>query len=135
MAQTQPTGEQIRFRSSKTGEHILDTYMENVEQGTRSLPDMIADLFDSSGVFRSSNFEFRFDPTTDKIQVRVGQFANASTGYQDITTFFNITGTFSTSTTYQNFDVVTDSIKDVYIVHGLTSGQSFSSESIFTSVS
>jgi hypothetical protein len=135
MAQTQPTGEQIRFRSSKTGEHILDTYMENVEQGTRSLPDMIADLFDSSGVFRSSNFEFRFDPATDKIQVRVGQFANASTGYQDITTFFNVTGTFSTSTTYQNFDVVTDSIKDVYIVHGLTSGQTFSSESNFTSSS
>jgi hypothetical protein len=109
--------------------------MENVEQGTRSLPDMIADLFDSSGVFRSSNFEFRFDPATDKIQVRVGQFANASTGYQDITTFFNVTGTFSTSTTYQNFDVVTDSIKDVYIVHGLTSGQTFSSESNFTSSS
>ncbi len=135
MAQTQPTGEQIRFRSSKTGEHILDTYMENVEQGTRTLPDMIADLFDSSGVFRSTNFEFRFDPSTDKIQVRVGQFANASTGYQDITTFFNVTGTFSTSTTYQNFDVVTDSIKDVYIVHGLTSGQTFSSESNFTSSS
>jgi hypothetical protein len=96
---------------------------------------MIADLFDSSGVFRSSNFEFRFDPATDKIQVRVGQFANASTGYQDITTFFNVTGTFSTSTTYQNFDVVTDSIKDVYIVHGLTSGQTFSSESNFTSSS
>ena len=135
MAQTQPTGEQIRFRSSKTGEHILDTYMENTEKGTRTLPDMIDDLFDGSGVFRSTNFEFRFDPATDKIQVRVGQFANATAGYQDITTFFNITGTFSTSTTYQNFDVVTDSIKDVYIVHGLTSGQTFSSESNFTSSS
>jgi len=135
MAQTQPTGEQIRFRSSKTGEHILDTYMENTEKGTRSLPDMIDDLFDGSGVFRSTNFEFRFDPATDKIQVRIGQFANASTGYVDITTFFNITGAFSTSTTYQNFDVVTDSVKDVYIVHGLTSGQTFSSESNFTSSS
>lgn len=135
MAKTQPTGEQIRFRSANTGEHVLDTYLESAEIGGRNLTDLLDDLFDPSnnGTFRASNFEFRFDPATDKLQFRVGQFASATAGFTDLTTFFSIEGTFSTSTTYNNFDVVTLSNKDVYIVHGLSSGTTFSSESNFIS--
>ena len=135
MAETKPTGEQIRFRSANTGDHVLDTYLESAEIGGRNLTDLLDDLFDpsNSGAFRSSNFEFRFDESTDKIQFRVGQFANSTSGWSDLTTFFSIEGTFSTSTTYNNFDVVTTANKDVYIVHGLSSGTTFSSESNFTS--
>lgn len=135
MAETQPTGEQIRFRSANTGDHVLDTYLESAEIGGRSLTDLLDDLFDpsNSGTFRASNFEFRFDPSTDKLQFRVGQFASSTAGFTDLTTFFSIEGTFSTSTTYNNFDVVTLANKDVYIVHGLSSGTTFSSESNFTS--
>ena len=75
MGITRPTGEQLRFISAATGEHILDTYMENSEKGTRTLPDLLDDLFDSSGVFRAANFEFRFDASTDKIQFRAGNFS------------------------------------------------------------
>jgi hypothetical protein len=83
MAETRPTGEQLRFVSSKTGPHILDDYLEAVEQGTKTLPDMIAELFDTSGTFRVDNFEFREDPANaGTLQVRVGQFINASTGWQ-----------------------------------------------------
>ena len=83
MAETRPTGEQLRFVSSKTGPHVLDDYLEAVEQGTRTLPDMIADLFDTSGVFRVDMFEFREDPANaGTLQSRVGQFVNASTGWQ-----------------------------------------------------
>jgi len=67
--------------------------MENSEKGSRTLPDLMDDLFDSSGVFRAANFEFRFDSTNDKIQFRAGNFANSNTGWTDITTFFDITGT------------------------------------------
>ena len=128
MGITRPTGEQLRFRSATTGDHILDTYMENSEKGSRTLPDLMDDLFDSSGVFRAANFEFRFDSTNDKIQFRAGNFANSNTGWTDITTFFDITGTFSASTTYNNFDLLTLTNKDVYIVHGLSSGTTFADE-------
>ena len=133
MSETQPTGEQIRFRSANTGDHVLDTYLESAEIGGRTLTDLLDDLFDPSnnGVFRSDNFEFRFD--SNKIQFRVGQFASSTAGYTDVTTFFAIKGAFSTSTAYNNFDVVTTSDKDVYIVHGLSTATTYSSESNFIS--
>ena len=120
MAITRPTSEQLRFVSQFTGEHVLDTYLESAEKGGRSLTDLLDDLFASDGTFRAANFEFRFDPTTDKIQFRAGNFASATAGYTDVTTFFKITGTYSSSTTYNNFDVITLANKDVYIVHGLS---------------
>lgn len=121
MGITRPTGEQLRFRSQFTGDHVLDTYLEASEKGNRQLSDLLDDLFDSSGTFRSANFEFRFDESTDKIQFRVGNFANSTTGWTDLTTFFKLTGTFNSSTTYNNFDLITLSTKDIYIVHGLSS--------------
>lgn len=135
MAETQPTGEQIRFRSANTGDHVLDTYLESAEIGGRSLTDLLDDLFDPSnnGAFRTSNFEFQFDTSADKIQFRVGQYSSSTAGWQDLTTFFKITGTFSTSTSYNNFDLVTTSTSDVYIVHGLSSATTYSSESNFIS--
>lgn len=137
MAITRPTGEQLRFRSANTGDHVLDTYLESAEIGGRALNDLLDDLFDpaNNGTFRTNNFEFRFDAATDKIQFRIGQFASGTAGWQDLTTFFNITGAYSSSTTYNNFDVVTVANNDVYIVHGLTSGTTFSTESAFTSSS
>jgi hypothetical protein len=102
--------------------------MENSEKGSRTLPDLMDDLFDGSGVFRSANFEFRFNSTDDKIQFRAGNFANSNTGWTDVTTFFDITGTFNASTTYNNFDLLTLTNKDVYIVHGLSSGTTFADE-------
>ena len=128
MGITRPTGEQLRFRSQFTGDHVLDTYLEASEKGNRQLSDLLDDLFDSSGVFRAANFEFRFDEATDKIQFRVGNFANSTTGWTDLTTFFKITGTFNSSTTYNNFDLITLSTKDIYIVHGLSSGTTFADE-------
>jgi len=134
MAITTPKGEQIQFVSAKTGTHSLDTYLEAAEVGNRQLHDLLDDMFDSStGVFKADNFQFRFDTSTDKLQVRVGQYSSSTAGWTDVTTFFKVTGTFSTSTSYNNFDLVTLSTKDVYIVHGLTSATAYSSESNFIS--
>lgn len=119
MSETQPRGEQLRFLSSKTGTHNLDTYLESAERGTKSIGDMLGDIFDSSGVFDATNFEFQFDPSDSQLEVRVGGSSNS---YVNITNFFNIRGTYSSSsTTYKNFDLVTRSNGDVHIVHGLSS--------------
>ena len=131
MSETLPTGEQIRFRSSKTGEHNLDTYLEAAEIGDRQLFDMLNDIFDSgnNGLLRTELWTFQYNTTSKKLQVRVG---DASTPFTDITSFFNVRGAFSTSTTYQNFDLVTVTNTDVYIVHGLSAGATFASEGNFT---
>ena len=128
MVITRPSGEQVRFRSQFTGDHILDAYLESSEKGGRTLADLLDDLFNESGVFRAENFAFRFDPTADKIQVRVGSFVLPDSGWTDITTFFKITGPFNAATTYQNFDILTLTDKDVYIVHGLNAGINFADE-------
>jgi hypothetical protein len=137
MAITRPTGEQLRFLSANTGEHILDTYMEAAEIGGRQLSDLLDDLFDpaNSGTFRSENFEFRYNETTSTLQFRAGVFSNSSASFVDVTSFFSVEGTFSTSTSYNNFDLVTVANSDVYLVHGLSSPSTFGSESAFISSS
>ena len=37
MAETQHRGEQLRFLSTKTGEHNVDTYLENAERGSKTI--------------------------------------------------------------------------------------------------
>lgn len=109
MAETRPTGEQLRFVSSATGEHILDTYLENAEKGGRTLSDLMSDIFESNGDFAADNFQFRIDDTTRKYQVRVGVFANNSSGWRDIPNgyVFRHRGTYANGTAYEQLDVVT----------------------------
>lgn len=86
MAITRPTGDQLRFNSSINGEIILDTYLEDAEMGGRTLGDLMADIFDNNGDYRSDLFQFREDPANPGMfQVRVGSFTNANTGWVTIT--------------------------------------------------
>ena len=62
MAITRPTADQLRFNSSANGESILDDYVEACEKGGRSLPDLLDDLFDASGII-DIPVEFREDPS------------------------------------------------------------------------
>ena len=126
MAITTPKGEQIQFVSAKTGTHSLNKYLEAAEIGNRQLFDLLDDIFDTNGIFKAALFQFRYN--SDKLQVRVGEFADANAGWTDITTFFKITGTFSSSATYNNFDFITVANKDVYVVQGLSSAQTFADE-------
>lgn len=82
MSETRPTGEQIRFRSAKTGEHILDVYMEAAERGDRELADLLSDLFDDDGIFRAALFEFRINEGA--LEYRVGDFADPEDGWTSI---------------------------------------------------
>ena len=120
MARTRPTGEQLRFRSELTGDHILDAYMEASEKGGRALYDLLDDLFDpNTGNFLSENFSFRFDPETEGLQVRIGQYAGQDTGWQKVTTFFSQRGLFDSGAQYNNLDTVVIDKVGVFVVHGL----------------
>nr|BAR33292.1 tail fiber [uncultured Mediterranean phage uvMED] len=106
MAITRPTGEQLRFVSVNTGEHVLDTYMENAEIGGRQLSALLGDIFKSSdGLFDPTIFTFQVDVAdNNKLEVRVGT-ANAfvETGVE----IFNGRGSYATSTAYKVLDIVT----------------------------
>ena len=89
MSITRPVGEQLTFKSAKTGDHILDTYLEAVERGTRTLADIVDELVDSSGNLRTDIFQFRETPAVNGVssgilQARVGTFVDANAGWTNI---------------------------------------------------
>lgn len=90
MSITRPIGEQLTFKSAKTGDHILDTYLEAVERGTRTLSEIIDELIDSSGNLRTDIFEFREAPLAADgtrsgiLQARVGTFIDDSEGWTNV---------------------------------------------------
>ena len=67
MASTRPTSEQLRFTSSKTGEHSLDTYMENAEIGNTTLANLLAQAFDTSGQFKTGFADYKGDFATSTL--------------------------------------------------------------------
>jgi hypothetical protein len=48
--QTRPFGEDIVFRSSTTGEHTLDAYLEDAERGGKTLGELMEIAFDPTGI-------------------------------------------------------------------------------------
>jgi hypothetical protein len=84
---TKPRTDQVRFRSSSNGETILDAYLEAAEKGGRSIGDLLSDIFDSTGAYRTDVFQFREDPLEPGVfQVRIGDFVDPEAGWTDITT-------------------------------------------------
>jgi hypothetical protein len=81
---TRPRLEQLRFTSSRTGSHNVDTYLENAEIGNRTLSSLMSDLFDAgnNGAFRSDIFGFRTN--NGVLQFRVGTFVNPNEGWVDL---------------------------------------------------
>lgn len=129
MAETRPTGEQLRFMSAATGEHILDAYLEAAEKGGRTVPDMLADIYDATtGLFRTDLFEFRV-ATDQKLQFRVGDFADTTTGWRDVEgnpfLFFRPMGTWAASTQYAITDIVTYQNATYYALSAHTSTSTF----------
>ena len=89
MSITRPVGEQLTFKSAKTGDHVLDTYLEAVERGSRTLADIVDELVNSSGDLRTDIFQFRETPIADGVrtgilQARVGTYVDANAGWTNI---------------------------------------------------
>lgn len=134
MAITRPTGEQLRFRSQYTGDHVLDTYLEASEKGGRTLPDLLDELFDEYGVFNGDLFQMRYNASNGRLEFRAGVYGQINSHWQNFTSFLQIRGVFSSSVAYEDFDLVTLSNKDVYLVHnigGPANAQSFPDEATF----
>lgn len=50
---TRPDTDQIKFTSSKTGNHILEEYLEDAEKGTKTLGELLDLLFNEDGSVRN----------------------------------------------------------------------------------
>ena len=126
MAFTRPTGEQISFRSSKTGTHVLDAYLEECEQGTFSLPVLMQNLFTSSGGLNPTALQFRVSETSSTnpvFQARFGHYTDANAGWFDTNqNFFNQRGTYATGTNYKRLDMIQSGQKVYICVTPHTSG-------------
>ena len=111
MAITRPSTEQIRFTSSKTGTHVLDTYLEACEFGSRNIYDILGGIFDSStGNVDSDSFQLKIDPSTRSLQTRMGTFTNPSVSWTNVDDgyIFRQRGAHANATAYEQLDVVTD---------------------------
>lgn len=112
---TTPKTEQVQFRSSKTGNHNLDTYLEACELGNKTLPNVMGTLFDSStGSVISTAVQFRIKPDTveNTLQARFGNYTNDVDGWTDMNqTVFRQRGTYTTSQSYNRLDFVEDDSK------------------------
>ena len=115
MALTRPTTDQVTFRSSKTGTQNLDAYLEAAERGTRTLGDLVGDLFDSSGQFANDAFQFRVNSSTRQLQVRVGTFTDPEDSWGDLAGIFRPQGQFIDNAAYSVMDVVGDGT-DLWLV-------------------
>lgn len=109
MTTTKPTGEQLRFRSSKTGDHDLDAYLESAERGTRTLADLLGDLFEADGAIRPDLIELRINDATSQLQYRFGDYVDPNLGWQPVTDgfIFRPRGAYASGVNYDRLDVVT----------------------------
>ena len=86
MSITRPRGEQIVFSSSKTGEHSLDTYLEGCEKGTKTIGDLLDQIFSDDGQFSSDIYQFRENPSfAGRLQVRINPTIDPLSDWSDAT--------------------------------------------------
>ena len=132
MPQTRPRLEQLDFKSSKTGTHNIDTYLEAAEIGNRTLAQLMGDLFDANGNFAPETIlpEFRIDQTGGQTSLQYR--TDNSNPWEDLVGFFNDRGTYANGTAYNTLDLVTVSdgtTIDLYVVKANTSA--FTSQTDF----
>lgn len=107
MAETKPIGEQLKFLSVKTGEHSLDTYLENCEIGGRPVFDLLKEVFsDDTGHVRPDFLRLRVGGDY-QLQVRAGQYDEDGEGWQNTGAYFaRFRGNWQPNTAYHATDYV-----------------------------
>jgi hypothetical protein len=103
---TQANAEQIRFYSAKTGEHVLDSYLELVERGNKTLYEMLDDLFDpNTGELYAGLIQVRVNPSTLELEIRSGQYLDPNLGWQPTGNYiFAHRGLHADATEYHRLD-------------------------------
>lgn len=126
MSKTRPSTDQIRFLSSANGSTILDEYIEAAELGGKSLSTLLKDIFDANtGTLRGDIVEFRYEPSTQQIQVRPARQSSPTAGWVKLSNLFRDRGTFNPSNGYENLDMVRTSAGNLFVVSGLTTEPAF----------
>lgn len=116
MPETRPVSDQIRFKSSTTGEHNLDTYLEAAEKGGRTVAALLDDIFDTNGNVDAGFVSFRVNATTFKLQYQPGP-STGNTGFIDTDTFvFRLKGNWAANVDYKRLDLVTHN-NNLYIAN------------------
>ena len=126
MAFTRPTGEQISFRSSKTGTHVLDTYLEACERTGFTMSALMDNLFTDAGNLNPTALQFRVSQvsaTNPVFQARFGHYTDPDLGWSDTNqNFFNQRGVYATATAYTRLDMVQSGQKVYLCITPHTSG-------------
>jgi len=91
MAQTRVPSEQLTFRSAATGEHLLDTYLEDAEIGGLRLDQLLSKIFNSSGNVAAFEFQFIDTAGSEALQFRTG-----GGDWQDIAGISTLVGNMNT---------------------------------------
>ena len=94
MAQTRVPSEQLTFRSAATGEHLLDTYLEDAERGGLRLDQLMAKIFNASGNIEA--FEFQFVSTAGQESL---QFRTTGGPWQDMAGVSDLVASMNTQVT------------------------------------
>ncbi len=116
MPETRPVSDQIRFKSSQTGDHNLDTYLEAAEKGGRTVAALLDDIFDANGNVDAGFVSFQVNDTTYRLQYQPGP-STGSAGFIDTNTFlFRLRGAWAANVDYERLDLVTDS-DNLYIAN------------------
>jgi len=87
MTETKPRAEQIRFNSSKTGEHTLDDYIESAERPSQTIGSLLDQIFDVDGYIKTDLFEFRIKDAGGgnyTLQYRSGSYVDPEANWADI---------------------------------------------------
>jgi len=108
---TRPTADQIRFRSSKTGDNVLDQYLEATELGDRPLADLLADLWGLDGNIDPDALDLRINTSTNQLEARLGDHGTDTIPWTPVTGayLFRGRGTHASGQAYQIGDVVINS--------------------------
>jgi hypothetical protein len=108
MTQTRPKATQIKFQSARTGDHILDTYMEACEKGDKILPELLDQLYTEEGRINPDAFEFRVNGTTSRLQARIGAFLDPTVPWANVQFWFRQRGKWQPNTAYTLTDIITE---------------------------
>lgn len=109
MSITQPVLEQIRFESSKTGSHDLDAYLEAAERGSMTISDLIDQIFNTDGTVNPSFVQWRVNPTTQSLEIRIGEWVDPNAGWTATGEYlFRPRGAWAGTTAYKRLDTVTN---------------------------
>ena len=124
MAFTRPTTDQVNFRSSKTGTHLLDTYLEACEKGNFTLPVLMSNLFDdTSGGLNPNAISFRVKPNdvNNTFQARFGIYTDPNLGWFDTNQFFfRQKGAYTAGVAYERLDMVQSGQKSFVCIEAHT---------------